>query len=99
MLKALAQPLPETRFYPTGGITAANASTYLGLPQVACVEGSRFAKDASLKARDVEVIAELFLDAVDSSESMNRNARFSPARSFSRRPEPCVVPTVAEESR
>lgn len=39
-LKAVAGPLPELRFCPTGGITADAAPEYLALPNVACVGGS-----------------------------------------------------------
>lgn len=44
-LKALAAPIPDIRFCPTGGITAANAVAYLKLPNVACVGGSWIAPD------------------------------------------------------
>jgi 2-dehydro-3-deoxyphosphogluconate aldolase/(4S)-4-hydroxy-2-oxoglutarate aldolase len=40
LLKALAAPLPQIRFCPTGGVTPHNAPEYLGLPNVACVGGS-----------------------------------------------------------
>ncbi|MBQ0889858.1 bifunctional 4-hydroxy-2-oxoglutarate aldolase/2-dehydro-3-deoxy-phosphogluconate aldolase, partial [Streptomyces sp. RM72] len=39
-LKALAAPLPQARFCPTGGISAASAPEYLALPNVGCVGGS-----------------------------------------------------------
>src|SRR5678815_453659 len=39
-LRALASPLPAIRFCPTGGITAATAHDWLGLPNVICVGGS-----------------------------------------------------------
>jgi 2-dehydro-3-deoxyphosphogluconate aldolase/(4S)-4-hydroxy-2-oxoglutarate aldolase len=39
-LSAVAGPLPHLRFCPTGGITQANASSYLGLANVPCVGGS-----------------------------------------------------------
>lgn len=39
-LAALAAPLPEIRFCPTGGITRANAAGYLELPNVVSVGGS-----------------------------------------------------------
>jgi 2-dehydro-3-deoxyphosphogluconate aldolase/(4S)-4-hydroxy-2-oxoglutarate aldolase len=39
-LKALAGPLPDVRFCPTGGIDPANAASYLSLPNVVCVGGS-----------------------------------------------------------
>lgn len=40
MLKALAGPLPEMQFCPTGGISPAHLSEYLRLPNVAMVGGS-----------------------------------------------------------
>lgn len=39
-LKALAGPLPDMVFCPTGGISAERAADYLVLPNVACVGGS-----------------------------------------------------------
>ncbi len=39
-LKALASPLPQARFCPTGGIDGGRAPSYLGLPNVLCVGGS-----------------------------------------------------------
>jgi 2-dehydro-3-deoxyphosphogluconate aldolase / (4S)-4-hydroxy-2-oxoglutarate aldolase len=39
-LRSIAGPLPDVRFCPTGGITAANAGEYLQLANVACVGGS-----------------------------------------------------------
>ncbi|MFC0222972.1 bifunctional 4-hydroxy-2-oxoglutarate aldolase/2-dehydro-3-deoxy-phosphogluconate aldolase [Nocardioides zeicaulis] len=39
-LKSVASPVPDARFCPTGGITAATAPAYLALPNVGCVGGS-----------------------------------------------------------
>lgn len=39
-LKSISGPLPDLRFCPTGGISPANAKTYLSLPNVGCVGGS-----------------------------------------------------------
>ena len=39
-LKALSAPFGAARFCPTGGITAATAADWLGLPSVVCVGGS-----------------------------------------------------------
>ena len=39
-LKALAAPLPDIRFCPTGGVDLSNAGGYLALPNVFCVGGS-----------------------------------------------------------
>lgn len=40
LLKAVAGPLPQIRFCPTGGIGPHNAEAYLALPNVACIGGS-----------------------------------------------------------
>ena len=40
MIKALSAPLPEVRFFPTGGITAALAVDYLQMECVPCVGGT-----------------------------------------------------------
>ena len=58
-LKALASPFAGTRFCPTGGISLANAQTYLGLPNVICVGGSWVAPDDLLKAKDWDGITAL----------------------------------------
>ena len=39
-LKSIGAPVPQARFCPTGGITAATAASYLALPNVGCVGGS-----------------------------------------------------------
>jgi 2-dehydro-3-deoxyphosphogluconate aldolase/(4S)-4-hydroxy-2-oxoglutarate aldolase len=59
MLKALAGPLPEVKFCPTGGISLANASEYLALPNVCCVGGSWIAPAESIRASDWAAITRL----------------------------------------
>ncbi len=51
-LKALASPLPEARFCPTGGIDADRARAYLSLPNVLCVGGSWVAPGDAVAAGD-----------------------------------------------
>jgi 2-dehydro-3-deoxyphosphogluconate aldolase/(4S)-4-hydroxy-2-oxoglutarate aldolase len=51
-LQALASPLPEARFCPTGGIDAERARTYLSLSNVVCVGGSWVAPGDAVRARD-----------------------------------------------
>jgi 2-dehydro-3-deoxyphosphogluconate aldolase / (4S)-4-hydroxy-2-oxoglutarate aldolase len=58
-LKALASPLPQVRFCPTGGITASNAPSYLSLPNVACVGGSWMLPPAALRSGDWAAVATL----------------------------------------
>ena len=58
-LKALAGPLPQMRFCPTGGISAATAQGYLALPNVLCVGGSWVAPAAEVGAADWDSITRL----------------------------------------
>jgi 2-dehydro-3-deoxyphosphogluconate aldolase/(4S)-4-hydroxy-2-oxoglutarate aldolase len=58
-LKALASPLPQIRFCPTGGISASTAAEYLALPNVLCVGGSWLAPGSAVAAGDWEAISEL----------------------------------------
>ncbi|MCX7557474.1 bifunctional 4-hydroxy-2-oxoglutarate aldolase/2-dehydro-3-deoxy-phosphogluconate aldolase [Xanthomonadaceae bacterium JHOS43] len=51
-LSALASPLPQLRFCPTGGITLDNASRYLALPNVVCVGGSWMLPRDRIRAKD-----------------------------------------------
>ena len=58
-LKAIAKPLPEIRFFPTGGINGALAGEYLALESVACIGGSWFIS--------AEKLAEGKYDSISSS--------------------------------
>lgn len=58
-LAALCAPMPELRFFPTGGINPANLQTYLALDAVVCVGGSWFIPQASLRAGDFARIGAL----------------------------------------
>ncbi|WP_299530659.1 bifunctional 4-hydroxy-2-oxoglutarate aldolase/2-dehydro-3-deoxy-phosphogluconate aldolase [uncultured Streptomyces sp.] len=51
-LKALASPLPQARFCPTGGISLASAPSYLALPNVGCVGGSWMVPADAVAAKD-----------------------------------------------
>ena len=51
-LKGFAGPFAQVRFCPTGGIDAAKAPAYLGLPNVACVGGSWMLPADALAASD-----------------------------------------------
>ena len=51
-LEALASPLPEARFCPTGGIDVGKAHAYLSLPNVLCVGGSWVAPKDALATGD-----------------------------------------------
>lgn len=62
-LKAVAGPLPQARFCPTGGITAATAPGYLALPNVGCVGGTWITPADAVAAKDWERIARLAAEA------------------------------------
>lgn len=51
-LKALAGPLPQAKFCPTGGIAAEKVPDYLKLSNVLCVGGSWIASAEAIKAQD-----------------------------------------------
>lgn len=55
-LKALAAPLPNIQFCPTGGITPACLPTYLKLPNVPCVGGSWMLDGKHIAAKDWNAI-------------------------------------------
>jgi 2-dehydro-3-deoxyphosphogluconate aldolase/(4S)-4-hydroxy-2-oxoglutarate aldolase len=51
-LSAIASPLPQLRFCPTGGITLESAPQYLKLPNVMCVGGSWMVSRADIATGD-----------------------------------------------
>lgn len=57
-LTAIASPLPQLRFCPTGGISLASAPDYLKLPNVICVGGSWMVGRAAIAAGDWPAITE-----------------------------------------
>jgi len=63
-LRALGGPFPDTRFVPTGGITAANAGDYLALSSVVAVGGSWMVAPNLIAAGDFAAIARLAAEAV-----------------------------------
>ena len=62
-LRAVAGPLPEVMFCPTGGITPANAPDYLALANVGCVGGSWIAPADALRSGDWQRIERLAAQA------------------------------------
>jgi len=64
MLRAMAGPFGDVSFCPTGGITAATASDYLALPNVACVGGSWLTPADAVAASDWARITQLARDSV-----------------------------------
>lgn len=59
LLKAIAGPLPEVRFCPTGGLSLANMATFLALPNVLCVGGSWLCPADALARQDWVAIEEI----------------------------------------
>ncbi|MEO1452967.1 MAG: bifunctional 4-hydroxy-2-oxoglutarate aldolase/2-dehydro-3-deoxy-phosphogluconate aldolase [Pseudomonadota bacterium] len=62
-LKAIAAPLPQVTFCPTGGIDIAKARGYLALPNVRCVGGSWVAPKEMVAAADWAGIEALAAEA------------------------------------
>jgi 2-dehydro-3-deoxyphosphogluconate aldolase/(4S)-4-hydroxy-2-oxoglutarate aldolase len=58
-LKAVGSPVPQARFCPTGGITAASAPTYRALANVGCVGGSWLTPADLVGAGDWDAITSL----------------------------------------
>jgi 2-dehydro-3-deoxyphosphogluconate aldolase/(4S)-4-hydroxy-2-oxoglutarate aldolase len=66
-LKALSAPLPEVRFFPTGGINANLASDYLSLSCVSCIGGSWFVPPTLLADKNFKAIGQLAVEALEHS--------------------------------
>jgi len=62
-LKAVAEPLPQIRFCPTGGINAGNAGDYLAVRNVVAVGGSWVTPAEAIAAGDFDRITALAKDA------------------------------------
>lgn len=62
-LKAIGAPLPQISFCPTGGITPANAESYLSLPNVVCAGGSWVAPADLVEAGNWAAIEAIARDA------------------------------------
>jgi 2-dehydro-3-deoxyphosphogluconate aldolase/(4S)-4-hydroxy-2-oxoglutarate aldolase len=72
-LKAVAAPYFQTRFVPTGGISAANLARYLRFGPVLACGGSWMAKEDLIRAGDFDGIAALCAEAVKiAAEARNR---------------------------
>jgi 2-dehydro-3-deoxyphosphogluconate aldolase/(4S)-4-hydroxy-2-oxoglutarate aldolase len=67
-LSAIASPLPQLRFCPTGGITLDSAPRYLKLPNVVCVGGSWMVNRNTIEAADWSAITEAAVKAAALTE-------------------------------
>lgn len=63
MLNAIAGPLPDVTFCPTGGISQDTAAQFLACKNVACVGGSWLTPKDAMEAGDWELITTLALAA------------------------------------
>ncbi|GAB6898035.1 bifunctional 4-hydroxy-2-oxoglutarate aldolase/2-dehydro-3-deoxy-phosphogluconate aldolase [Kineosporia succinea] len=63
LLTAISSPLPQLRFCPTGGITAATAPDFLALPNVGCVGGTWLTPREAVKNGDWQRITALAAEA------------------------------------
>lgn len=63
LLRAVAGPLPQLRFCPTGGITFNTAREYLSLPNVGCVGGTWLAPKSLVGSGDWAAISRLAAEA------------------------------------
>ncbi len=71
-LAALAAPLAEARFCPTGGITADTAPAFLALKNVVCVGGSWMLPPAAIQAGDWARVTELARAAAELGKAAPR---------------------------
>ena len=65
MLKAIAGPIPQVTFCPTGGISPENYTEYLALANVACVGGSWLAPAEAVHNKQWDKITALAKQAID----------------------------------
>lgn len=63
MLKSMGEPMANVSFCPTGGVSLANAPTYLALGNVICVGGSWLAPKDAVETRDWQRITQLASEA------------------------------------
>lgn len=63
-LRAVAGPLPDAAFCPTGGIDAGNAAEYLALPNVIAIAGSWMAPKQAIARGDFAAVTQLANEAV-----------------------------------
>lgn len=63
LLRAIAAPLPQLRFCPTGGITLNSAREYLSLSNVGCVGGTWLTPKSLIEAADWPAISRLAAEA------------------------------------
>lgn len=70
VVDALAGPFPEMRFFPSGGVSAANAAQYLARSSVLAVGGSWMVPRDALARGDAETVRRLSVDAVQALDEV-----------------------------
>lgn len=73
-LRAISGPLPQVGFCPTGGVSEANFTDYLALPNVLCVGGSWVAPRELVAAADWAGITERAKRAVEAAGMASRGS-------------------------
>ena len=68
-LAAIAGPVPNVRFCPTGGVSVDNLTDYLALPNVPCVGGSWLTPASAMAAADWHSITTLAVAALLAAQS------------------------------
>lgn len=63
-LKAIGGPLPNISFMPTGGVTTANLTRYLELPNVFAIGGTWIARPDNIKSKSWSKIGDAASDAL-----------------------------------
>jgi 2-dehydro-3-deoxyphosphogluconate aldolase/(4S)-4-hydroxy-2-oxoglutarate aldolase len=63
-VRALHSPFPDVRWIPTGGVSAANAATYLAIPSVVAVGGSWMVAPQHIDGGDFTTVTRLAAEAV-----------------------------------
>jgi 2-dehydro-3-deoxyphosphogluconate aldolase/(4S)-4-hydroxy-2-oxoglutarate aldolase len=69
-VKAISAPFPQIKFIPTGGISAANLASYLGLSTVLACGGSWMANKKLINEKRFEDISRLTRDATATVNSL-----------------------------
>ena len=81
-LRALAGPLPDVTFCPTGGIREDDLPRYLSMPNVACVGGSWLTPEDAIARKDWQMVETLAARAVaianDQPTAASRSGSASP---------------------
>ncbi len=76
LIRALAAPLPDMVFMPTGGVTLANISSFLTLPNVFSVGGTWIAKPELVARGDWASITSRAKEAREAARSLRRRGGF-----------------------